>query len=227
MRIHNKTGQVTTFQAQKPKDPAQDAYDTDQAKKFSDLNTSIAADADKARSSLANVDTLRAALSDPNVYQGSNGDTVAKMKNFANSAFGMNLDGVENTQVAQALINKMVQESRTLNGGMPGSLSDKDLVFLKDANVGLSKSPEANQRILDIYEKLHKTAIERNDARIEYTKGGKMLDDNFNTQQAKKYAERKAEMDAADKAAPAAAPARPSTPGPVSKTKTGITWSIN
>ena len=224
-RIDGKTGQVTAIQGQEAQDPAEEAYRVGQAKNFSDLNTKIAEDAQKSQAALGNIDTVRSALADPNVYQGAGGEYVQQLKKVGQS-MGFDVQGVNNGDVAQALLTKMVQESRTLNGGMPGSLSDRDVQFLKDANAGLNKTPEANARILDIYQKVHQANIERNADRVAYTKGGKMLDDNFNTQQLQKYNTRYAEDNAAFKREQSAAAAAPRTTTPTGPLKSGAyVWS--
>jgi hypothetical protein len=171
--INDLTGQRQVFRAHDPQpdNKQADAYNTGQGKAFSDLNQSIQAGAITSRAALGNIDTLRSALLNPEVYQGTGGESVQSLKKLGNSIFGMDFKGVADADVAASLINKMTQESRQLNGGMPGSLSDKDLAFLKAANPGLDKSPEANQRILDIYSKLHNRNIEMNNERIAYTQG--------------------------------------------------------
>lgn len=216
LRINTKTGQVTTFQSHDPtpeKDPAAEAYRTDTAKGFSEKNRKIEESATSSQSALGSLDTLRAALTNPSVYQGTGGDSVAYMKKLA-QGIGFDVNGVADADLASAMMNKLTQESRLLNGGMPGSLSDKDLAFLKAANPGLDKTPEGNQRILDIYQKLHTRNIEMNEMRREYTQGGKkQLDEGFNTFVSRKWAAEKAAADAADREADKAKPA-PSTAAP-------------
>jgi hypothetical protein len=228
-KINSKTGRLTQAQGQEPQDPAAEAYKTSEAKRFSELNGTIAADAQKSQASLGSVDTLRGLLKSPDVMQGPGAETANSLKKIGNTYFGMDFKGVAESDTAVALMNKMTQESRNLNGGMPGSLSDRDLKFLEAANPSLNKSPEANQRILDIYEKLHRTAIDRNAARIEYTKGGKQLDDNFNTLQQKTWADKHAPDNAAfkaEQAVPAAAAVPAANLKPI-KTSTGVTWTRN
>lgn len=230
-RINSLTGQVIDDQAHAPqpeKDKADEAYDTATGKAFADKNQAIADSAVSSHAALANLDTLKSALSNPDVYQGSGGESVAYMKKLAGT-FGVDVKGVADADVAASLINKLTQESRTLNGGMPGSLSDRDLAFLKAANAGLDKTPEANKRIIEIYERLHNRNIEMNNDRLAYVQGGKHLDEGFNTQITAKWAAQKATADAADKAAALAAPAStPATaPGKSLKTSNGVSWSFN
>lgn len=104
----------------------------------------------------------------------------------------------------------MVLEARTLNGGMPGSLSDKDMVFLGKMTAGLSNTPEANQRILDIYSQLHKRRVELDNQRQSYVDDSEAhplgLDNGFKKQINDKWAVENAARDKAMTAAEAAAP---------------------
>jgi hypothetical protein len=233
VRINNKTGQPQMLpgnyaKPEKPeKDAAAQAYDTDTAKAYAAKNQKIADDAVSSHAALSNLDTLRSALTNPNVYQGTSGESVAYMKKLGNSLGITDYKGIADADVSAALINKLTQESRQLNGGMPGSLSDKDLSFLKAANAGLDKTPEANQRIIDIYEKLHKRNIEMNQARLDYTKDGTHLDEGFTRNLDTKWAAEKAAADAANKAAPAPATLPRNTAAPLRKTPQGVSWSIN
>lgn len=217
IRLNTKTGQVTPFQAHTPveeKSDKQKAWDKGEAEGYVKLNEKIQTDAAASQSSLANIGVLRQTLSNPDVYQGGGGETFASLKKLAITIPGLDIRGVADADLAQTVANRLTLESRALSGGMPGSLSDKDLAFLKDANVSLNKDPAANQRILDIYEKLHNRNIERNALRGEYVKSKGMLDEGFNTTLATKWA---AENAAADKAtptiaAPAAATSTPTLP---------------
>lgn len=210
------------------KDFASQGYETATGKAFAEQNQKIAADAVSSQGALGNLDTLRAALTNPNVYQGTGGENIAYLKKLGNSIGLTDYKGIADADVSAALINKLTQESRQLNGGMPGSLSDKDLSFLKAANAGLDKTPEANQRIIDIYEKLHKRNIEMNADRVAYINGGKQqLDEGFNAQQAAKLTARHAAENAAFKAEQAAAAPAPKATTPMKRTPNGVSWSIN
>jgi hypothetical protein len=45
--------------------------------------------------------------------------------------------------------------------GMPGSLSDKDMQFLKDSNIGLSTTGKGNQLTLDVFQRLDQRKMDR------------------------------------------------------------------
>lgn len=213
IRLNTKTGQVTPFQAHAPvkDDEKQKAWDKGEAESYVKLNEKIQTDSASSQNSLANIQTLRSTLSNPDVYQGGGGETFASLKKLASTLPGLDIRGVADADLAQTVANRLTLESRALSGGLPGSLSDKDLAFLKDANVSLNKDPAANQRILDIYERLHNRNIERNALRGEYVQKNGMLNEGFNTMLSKKWAAENAERDKLE-VAPARAAPTTSTP---------------
>jgi hypothetical protein len=115
----------------------------------------------------------------------------------------------------------MVLEGRALSGGMPGSLSDKDMLFLSQITAGLGNTPEANQRIIDVYKQLHQRRVELDNARQAYVDDTEAhplgLDNGFlkkiNDKWAAENAARYKALTAAEKATPpsvkAAAPQYP------------------
>jgi len=210
-RINSKTGRVESFRTGSGEQSEYDkANDREQAKQDVEMGTKIATDANSSRQALTQTQTLRQLLSAPGVYQGAGGEQVLALKKVGN-AFGMNFEGVADADVARAMGNQLTLQLRQLAGGMPGSLSDKDLAFLQQANIGLDKSPEANQRLLDIYEQLHSRTIERDKLRAEYVAGnnGRFDSAGFNKMLGERWdAENKARDEAA-KAAPTTPKARP------------------
>lgn len=198
-RINKRTGRVEAIRSGEAAPSAYDeAYDKDQAKQFSELNTKISADAQTAQEAAAQSQTLRQLLTNPNVRQGFGADELLRLKKMGNQFFGLGFD-VADADTARALGNQMTLRMRQMAGGMPGSLSDKDLAFLKDASITLDKDPTANQQLLDIFDKLNARAIEREQARAEYVTQNKRLDGGFTKMLSDKWA---AENKAADQAAP-------------------------
>lgn len=178
MRI-NKNGRVDVLPGNYGKvDKKETAYQTARAKANSDLYDKIGTDAQNSDVQLANISKLQTALSNPDVYQGKNGEMIASVKNLA-SSLGFDVKGLKDTQVAHALINQMTLGLRQYAGGMPGSLSDKDLAFLQNMGASLNTSPEANQEILGHIGKVHNRAKEVVKLRDEYAKAHGGLDDGF------------------------------------------------
>jgi Phage tail lysozyme len=217
------------------KDPVQQAADIGRVKSFQDLSDSIAKNAADSRASLDTVVPIQEALKNPNVPQGFGGETLAlKNKALASlpNASEETKKTASDTDVAVSGINKMVQEGRTLNGGMPGSLSDKDIVFLKQSQAGLGNTPEANQRIIDIYKQLHQRRIEMDQARQDYVsdRGAHPLglDEGFRKQINEKWAAENKARDEALAASEAAAKTTNTSPATkLNKTSNGVSWSIN
>lgn len=200
-RINKRTGRVEAMRSGERAPSAFDeAYDKDQAKQYSELNSKISTDAQSAQDAAAQTQTLRQLLTNPNVTQGFGAEELLRLKKMGNSLFGLGLD-VADADTARALGNQMTLRMRQMAGGMPGSLSDKDLTFLKDASVTLDKDPAANQRLLDIFDKLNARAIEREQMRADYVTQNKRLDSGFTKMLSDKW---KTENEAADKAAPEA-----------------------
>jgi hypothetical protein len=121
---------------------------------------------------------LRSLLQDPNVYQGAAGEYVNKAKNMANS-LGMRTEGLTNTQLVESLANQLSLQMRNLAGGMPGSLSDKDLSFLKGMSVSLSNGKEANTQIVDRMQKVFQRMQDINGLREAYVGQNGRLDEGF------------------------------------------------
>jgi hypothetical protein len=232
--LNSLTGQRIPVQAGPgvpEKDPVQQAADIARVKSYSDYADTLAKNGADSRAALDTVGPIQAALQNPDVPQGPLGETRAsanKMALLLPGATDSLRKTVSDTDVAVSGINKMVQEGRTLNGGMPGSLSDKDIVFLKQSQAGLNNTPEANQRIIDIYKQLHNRRVELDNARQAYVDDAEAhplgLDNGFRKQINDKWA---AENAARDKALSSGESA-PARVAPKSfKTQSGVSWSIN
>jgi lysozyme len=187
-----KTGRILTIDTQTgravanqdpnfdPHREAKEKYDEAQAKSFSDMNDSVYKGAMDSQQNAAHLKELRGLLQDPNVYQGSAGEYVSKAKNMANS-LGMRTEGLTNTQLVESLSNQLSLQMRNLAGGMPGSLSDKDLSFLKGMSVSLSNGKEANTQIVDRMAKVFQRMQDINGLREGYVQKNGRLDEGFRT----------------------------------------------
>lgn len=156
VRINNKTGATQALPGNYAK-PEPDKY-IDKAKEESakanvELGVNISNAAREAASQATTVDELRRSFSDPNLRQGIGGDLqqVAR-KAYVAMGFG-DPSTAANGDVATALSNKLALQL-VQNGGvklLPGSFSDSDRKFVQQMSTSLNNSPEANQRLLDIY----------------------------------------------------------------------------
>lgn len=217
VQTNDKTGQTRILNIHAPqpeKDPVQQAADIARVKSFQDYGDTIAKNGADSRASLDALGPIQEALKNPNVPQGTMGDTMHAANKARLMIPGQDTPElrktVADTDVANSGLTKMVLEARTLNGGMPGSLSDKDMVFLGKMTAGLSNTPEANQRILDIYSQLHKRRVELDNQRQSYVDDSEAhplgLDNGFKKQINDKWAVENAARDKAMTAAEAAAP---------------------
>jgi hypothetical protein len=218
--------------AKPEKDPVQQAADIGRVKAFQELGDTIAKNGADSRAALDTVGPIQAALQNPNVPQSFGGESIASANKLRASLPGASDEArktAADTDVAVAGINKMVQEGRTLNGGMPGSLSDKDIVFLKQSQAGLGNTPEANQRIIDIYKQLHQRRVEMDNARQAYVDDAGHplgLDNGFRKQINDKWA---AENAARDKALTEKEASTKAQAANTFKTPSGrdVTWTRN
>jgi hypothetical protein len=73
-----------------------------------------------------------------------------------------NPEKIAGGELIQKVVNRMALEMRNPESGMgmPGSLSDKDLVFLKDAQIGLDTSAKGNELTLEAFRRLERRKIE-------------------------------------------------------------------
>lgn len=215
VRVNSKTGAVEPFTAFTPTGQDlteyQKKYDDENAKKYGDYDSKITADASTASQQLGSLTALKQALSDPNLYQGAGGDRVQDLKKMANAFLpeGAQFAGTTNGDVARSIINQMTLSLRNFSGGMPGSLSDKDLAFLKQMGANLDNTPEANARVIDMMTKVHQRTLDVAHMRDEYADAhGGRIDRGF-SKTLRQYSEANPLFggDNNQQAAPAAAPA--------------------
>jgi len=64
--------------------------------------------------------------------------------------------------------------------GMPGALSDRDIRFLKDSQIGIDRSPEGNRRMLQAFRLMEQRKIELARLADEYMTEHGRLDAGFN-----------------------------------------------
>lgn len=158
--------------------PQEKAYDSAMGKELADMNVGIIKGAANARTGIANLDRLNQSLSDPNVYQGTGGERILQLKRLAKSA-GIDVDGVGDGEVAQAITNQLALQARNPSGGagMPGAMSDMDREYLKAMQPGIERTPEGNRMIIDVNRKLHQRAIDVEQLRQNYIRKNKRLDE--------------------------------------------------
>lgn len=216
--------------------PKDDEYDKAAkvagAKSNQDYGDSLASAAANANGLAGDVATLRQVYSNPAVYQGTGGDWVQTARKLYSGITG-DTEGAKNIadgDIAKALSNKLALKLVQDTGSgklLPGSFSDSDRKFVTQMSTSLENNPEANQRLLDIYQRTIERAQQADAARQAH------LDANDGIyrpsirgeigQLQKKWAdEDKARVEPELKSTAAAKP-----PANAFKTKSGVTWSVH
>jgi hypothetical protein len=90
-------------------------------------------------------------------------------------------DDVAPIQAATALINQMVLDARSTadGGGMPGSMSEQDRIFLQGINPSVSQTTEGRNAIIDFATKLEKRKIENARRMRDYVAKNKAVDQGY------------------------------------------------
>lgn len=181
IRINKKTGQVQTVQGGIPvRSEADKAYDTKMGQHWADLNEKISNTAANSQASLGQLDALRGALSNPNVYKGFGGESVLQLKKAA-QAVGFNVEGIADSELASKISKGLALELRNPSGGagMPGALSDSDRKYLTQMVASLDNSETGNNKILDLYQAMHQRNVEIDRKRAEYEAQHGRIDAGF------------------------------------------------
>jgi hypothetical protein len=203
------------------------------AKSNQDYGDNVAQQATNANGLASDVAELRRVFSNPAVYQGQGGEWVQSARKLyagvtGDTAGALNIaDG----DIAKALSNKLALKLVQDNGAgklLPGSFSDSDRDFVKQMSTSLNNDAGANQRMLDMYDRVVARAQQAEQARAAHldANGGiyrPSVKSEIGALQKQWAAEDKARNAAEAKAAPAAAPAKANTN--TFKTKSGVTWS--
>lgn len=185
IRTNKRTGQVTVTRnpnALPEEDPAsvegRKEYAKEDAKRFAKMDNDIYTSAGEAQHQIATLDQLKTLLSNPSVYQGAFGDYAQFARKIASSV-GLPVEGIADADLVQSIGNSLVLQARKLNGGMPGALSDKDLMFLKQMSVSLNNSPGANAQIVENLKSVHQRALDVENLRQKYVAEHGHLDRGF------------------------------------------------
>lgn len=99
-------------------------------------------------------------------------------------ALGMDVDenAAADAEMLKSVTNRMALMMRNPDSGMgmPGAVSDRDLTFLKDAQIGLDRSPEGNRRMLRAFMALEQRKIDLARFTDEYLAANGSLDYRYN-----------------------------------------------
>lgn len=159
------------------------AWDTESAKLFAKRYDDIGKAAASAQDMLGMYDLAESALSS-GVRTGFGGEAELNLRRFAQTLGVGNAEKVAGGELVRAIQNRMALIMRSPDGGMgmPGSVSDRDIVFLKDSQIGIDRSPEGNRKMLAAFRALEGRKVEIARLADEYIAANGRLDAGFNKQ---------------------------------------------
>jgi hypothetical protein len=126
-------------------------------------------EARQAEGQLMTLNELENLISSPETYVGAGAGAIKDIKRIA-GFFGFEPKGTTNAEVIESLSNQMALKMRNPESGfgMPGSISDRDVKFLKATVPGLTKTKEGNLELIRILRKLQERKIEISDLESQY-----------------------------------------------------------
>lgn len=159
-------------------------YDKITGKHFAEYNVEIAKGAVSARGKIATLTRLDQLLSNPAVYTGTGGNTVASIKRLG-ASLGIDVKGIPDGAAAsdaiRSISNQFALELRNPAGGagMPGAMSDKDREFLQAMVPGLGQTPEGNKLLVDYMKRVSQRAVDVEQQRQAYVRRVGRMDEGF------------------------------------------------
>jgi len=158
------------------------AWDQETAKLFAKRYDDITSAAGNAQQMMGMYDLAEQALNS-GVRTGLGADAELTLRQLG-SAMGMDTDPqkLAGGELIRAVQNRMALTMRSPDGGMgmPGALSDRDIKFLKDSQVGIDRSPEGNRRMLEAFRAMERRKIEIAQLADQYVQQNGRLDAGFN-----------------------------------------------
>jgi len=143
------------------------AYDKELGKQNAKLFTESQKSGATAQRDLNNLRVMRNAMSDPNLYTGTGGNTVQTIKKAAQTLFGVPVAGVSSGEVVQNLAKGIAV---SLKDNLPGPMSDSDRRFLVEMAPGLANSPDGNRQIIALGMLQKEYQIAKSKAAREYAR---------------------------------------------------------
>lgn len=162
---------------------AEKAWDTESAKLWAKRYDDITAGAMNSQQMLGMYDLAEQAF-DSGVRTGFGAETELTLRQLG-AAMGLDTDPekLAGGELIRSVQNRMALMMRSPDGGMgmPGALSDRDIKFLKDSQIGIDRSPEGNKRMLQAYRLMEQRKIEIARIADEYVQQNGRLDAGFNS----------------------------------------------
>lgn len=158
------------------------AWEAENAKLFAKRYDAITSQAANSNEMLAMIDLAEGALNS-GVRTGLGADAELTLRQFG-KAIGLNVDDekLSGAEMIRAIQNRMslIMRSPDAGMGMPGALSDRDIKFLKDSQIGIDKSPEGNRRMIKAFRALEMRKVEIARMADDYVMEHGRLDAGFN-----------------------------------------------
>ncbi|MGE8690911.1 MAG: hypothetical protein ACN6PJ_27460 [Achromobacter sp.] len=157
------------------------AWDNESAKLFAKRYDDLTTQAQSAQQMMGMYDLAEQALAS-GVRTGVGGEAELNLRRFAQSIGVGDADKVAGGELVRAIQNRMalIMRSPDSGMGMPGAVSDRDLVFLRDAQIGLDRTPEGNRKMLAAFRALEQRKVDVARLADEYIAEHGRLDFGFN-----------------------------------------------
>lgn len=156
---------------------------------FAKKYETISNQADAAKTMVSLYDLAEEALK-TGVRTGTFGENELALRKFAGAMGIGDADTLASGELLKALQNRMALQMRNPDSGMgmPGSVSDRDILFLKDAQIGIDRSPEGNALMLEAFRRIEQRKLDIAEMADQYVIDNGNLDPKFN-QKVRQYAE--------------------------------------
>lgn len=138
-----------------------DAFDAQAGKDYAEEYKTLRDSARKLQGQVATYDIMESLIKNPATLQGWGSNASLQLRRVADT-FGIKTDGLQPTQVMQALAGELALQLRNPAGGagMPGAMSDADRQFLTNMTAGIGNSPEANLFLIQMRKRMAEREIQ-------------------------------------------------------------------
>lgn len=158
------------------------SYDTAMGTRFATQYDNLQSGASNARDMLGMYDLAEQAL-ESGVRTGIGAEAELTLRQLG-AAMGMdtNPEKVSGGELIRAVQNRMALIMRNPEGGMgmPGAISDRDIKFLKDSQVGIDRTPEGNRQMLQAFRAIEQRKVQMAELADQYVQQHGRLDTGFN-----------------------------------------------
>lgn len=160
--------------------PANQAFDVEMSKDFADRFRAIQAASGNAREMLSMYDLAEQALN-TGVRTGIGADAELSLRQIGATMGIGDVDKLAGGELIRAVQNRMALAMRNPDSGMgmPGAVSDRDIKFLKDSQIGIDRSPEGNRRMLEAFRAMEQRKLDVARLANEYVQRNGRLDAGF------------------------------------------------